>query len=42
MKANVLQKKRGIYNLEGIRLSSEWEDLPAGIYIVDGEKRIKE
>ena len=42
VKANVLQKKRGIYNLEGIRLSSEWEDLPAGIYIVDGEKRIKE
>ena len=39
---NVPQKKRGIYNLEGIRLSGEWKDLPAGIYIVDGEKRIKE
>ena len=42
VKANVPQKKRDIYNLEGIRLSGEWKDLPAGIYIVDGEKRIKE
>ncbi|MDO4320015.1 MAG: hypothetical protein Q4C34_05510 [Bacteroidales bacterium] len=28
----------GIYNLQGIRLDTEWSDLPAGLYIRDGKK----
>lgn len=30
-----------IYNLEGVCLGSDWKSLPAGIYIVNGEKRLK-
>ncbi len=30
-----------IYNLQGIRLSTKWSDLPAGIYIVKGRKVAK-
>ncbi len=33
--------KRGIYTLQGLRLSGELKDLPAGIYIVDGKKVVK-
>lgn len=33
--------KQGIYNLNGIKLTQQWDDLPAGIYIVDGVKRVK-
>ena len=33
--------KRGIYTLQGIRLSTEFSRLPAGVYIVDGKKVIK-
>lgn len=33
--------KQGIYNLNGVKLTTQWDDLPAGIYIVDGVKRVK-
>ncbi|MGP1465577.1 MAG: DUF2436 domain-containing protein [Prevotella koreensis] len=32
---------KGIYTLSGIRLSGETEDLPKGIYIVNGKKVVK-
>lgn len=39
--ADVPARKQGIYNLNGIKLTQQWDDLPAGIYIVDGVKRVK-
>lgn len=39
--ADVPARKQGIYNLNGVKLTQQWDDLPAGIYIVDGEKRVK-
>ncbi len=30
-----------IYNLQGVKLNSEWSDLPAGLYIVGGKKVMK-
>lgn len=39
--ADVPARKQGIYNLNGVKLTQQWEDLPAGIYIVDGVKRVK-
>lgn len=41
VKADVPQKKRGIYTLGGVRLSGELKDLPKGVYIIDGEKVVK-
>lgn len=42
---NLLKTKQSralnIFTLQGIRLSQPWEELPAGIYIVDGKKIIK-
>ena len=38
---DVPARKQGIYNLNGIKLTQQWDDLPAGIYIVDGMKRVK-
>ena len=38
---DVPARKQGIYNLNGIKLTQQWDDLPAGIYIVDGVKRVK-
>ena len=38
---DVSARKQGIYNLNGIKLTQQWDDLPAGIYIVDGVKRVK-
>ena len=32
---------KNIFTLQGIRLSKTWEELPAGIYIIDGKKMIK-
>lgn len=32
---------KNILTLQGIRLSQTWEELPAGIYIIDGKKVIK-
>lgn len=39
--ADVPASKQGIYNLNGVKLTQQWDDLPAGIYIVDGVKRVK-
>ena len=39
--ADVPVRKQGIYNLNGVKLTQQWNDLPAGIYIVDGVKRVK-
>ena len=39
--ADVPASKQGIYNLNGVKLTTQWNDLPAGIYIVDGVKRVK-
>ena len=39
--ADVPASKQGIYNLNGVKLTQQWNDLPAGIYIVDGVKRVK-
>ena len=39
--ADVAARKQGIYNLNGVKLTQQWDDLPAGIYIVDGVKRVK-
>lgn len=33
--------RRGIYNLQGIKMQGSIEELPAGIYIVDGKKVVK-
>ena len=42
---NLLKTKQSralnIFTLQGLRLSQTWEELPAGIYIVDGKKVIK-
>ena len=38
---DVPARKQGIYNLNGVKLTPQWDDLPAGIYIVDGVKRVK-
>ena len=38
--ADVPARKQGIYNLNGVKLTQQWNDLPAGIYIVDGMKRV--
>ena len=42
---NLLKTKQSralnIFTLQGIRLSMTWEELPAGIYIIDGKKVIK-
>lgn len=39
--ADVPARRQGIYNLNGVKLTQQWDDLPAGIYIVDGVKRVK-
>ncbi len=31
----------GIYNMQGVKMTRDWEALPSGLYIVDGVKRIK-
>ena len=32
---------KGIYSVTGVKLTQQWNELPAGIYIVDGVKRVK-
>lgn len=34
-------RAQGIYNLMGVKMQCEWDQLPAGIYIVNGKKAIK-
>ena len=31
----------GIYNMQGMKMTRDWEALPSGLYIVDGVKRMK-
>ena len=31
----------GIYDLKGQRIGEKWENLPRGVYIVDGKKVVK-
>ena len=33
--------RKGIYTMQGLKMDGEWENLPTGIYIVDGMKMIK-
>lgn len=33
--------RKGIYTMQGLKMDGEWENLPTGIYIVDGVKMIK-
>lgn len=39
--ADVSVRKQGTYNLQGVRMADDFYRLPAGIYIVDGEKVVK-
>jgi|GEM_PF-704072 ribosomal protein L7/L12 len=39
--ADVPLKKQGIYNLQGVKMNTAFDRLPAGIYIVDGKKVVK-
>ena len=32
---------KGIYSVTGVKQAQQWNELPAGIYIVDGVKRVK-
>lgn len=38
---DVTARKQGIFTVEGVKLTQQWENLPTGIYIVDGIKRVK-
>lgn len=31
----------GIYNMQGVKMTRDWDTLPSGLYIVDGVKRMK-
>lgn len=31
----------GIYNMQGVKMTRDWDALPNGLYIVDGVKRMK-
>lgn len=33
--------KQGTFSLQGIKLTRQWDELPAGVYIVDGKKCVK-
>ena len=33
--------KQGIFTVQGVKQTQSWNELPAGIYIVDGVKRVK-
>lgn len=33
--------RQGIYNIQGMKLEQPWKALPAGMYIVDGVKKVK-
>lgn len=39
--AEVETAKQGIYNLQGTRMEQNWNSLPKGIYIKDGQKVVK-
>ena len=33
--------RKGIYNINGIKMDGEWESMPKGVYVVDGKKKVK-
>lgn len=39
--AEVNTAKQGIYNLQGTRMEQNWNSLPKGVYIKDGQKVVK-
>ena len=39
--APATQRLQGIYNMMGVKMQLDWEQLPPGIYIVNGRKTIK-
>lgn len=39
--ADVPARKKGIFTVLGVKLMQQWNELPAGVYIVDGVKRVK-
>ena len=39
--ADVPARKKGIFTVQGVKLTQQWNELPTGIYIVDGVKRVK-
>ena len=39
--ADVPARKQGIFTVLGVKLTQQWENLPAGIYIVNGKKCVK-
>lgn len=39
--ADVPAHKKGIFTVQGVKQTQSWNELPAGIYIVDGVKRVK-
>ena len=41
IKADVPARKKGIFTVQGVKLTQQWNELPAGVYIVDGVKRVK-
>ena len=38
---DVPARKKGVFTVLGVKLTQQWNELPAGIYIVDGVKRVK-
>ena len=39
--ADVPARKQGIFTVQGVKQTQSWNELPAGVYIVDGVKRVK-
>ena len=39
--ADVPTRKKGIFTVQGVKQTQSWNELPAGVYIVDGVKRVK-
>ena len=39
--ADVPARKKGIFTVQGVKLTQQWNELPTGVYIVDGVKRVK-
>ena len=33
--------RKGIYNINGMKMYGEWESMPKGVYVVDGKKKVK-
>ena len=38
---DVPARKKGVFTVQGVKQTKSWNELPAGIYIVDGVKRVK-